>query len=57
MHCKGGSGRTGLVIALLMIQLGFDKQEIIIKVQSIRAKSLKHPVQIDFFNSFQPIGI
>lgn len=57
VHCKGGSGRTGLVIGLLMIQLGLDKQDIINKVQSIRAKSLKHPVQLDFFNNFQPVGI
>ncbi|KZN39250.1 phosphatase domain-containing putative toxin [Pseudoalteromonas luteoviolacea] len=52
VHCKGGSGRTGLVIGLFMKQLGYDQSQIISKVQQIRPKALKHPTQLAFFNAF-----
>lgn len=52
VHCKGGSGRTGLVIGLLMTQLGYDKDEVIAQVQKMRPKALKHPVQLAYFNNF-----
>ncbi|ESP92227.1 MULTISPECIES: dual specificity protein phosphatase family protein [Pseudoalteromonas] len=52
VHCKGGSGRTGLVIALLMKRLGYDHQAIIEQVQLLRPKALKHPVQKAFFDEF-----
>lgn len=52
VHCKGGSGRTGLVIGLLMLQLGYDRQEVINKIQQLRPKSLKHPEQLSYFNNF-----
>lgn len=56
VHCKGGSGRTGLVIGLLMYELGYDKTEIINQVQKVRPKALSHPVQLSFFNAFQKVG-
>ena len=57
VHCKGGSGRTGLVIGLLMYELGYDKANIINQVQKIRPKALSHPVQVSFFNAFQKVGV
>jgi protein-tyrosine phosphatase len=57
VHCKGGSGRTGLVIGLLMYHLGYQKEEIITLVQSFRPKALTHPVQLDYFNKFELLGI
>ena len=56
VHCKGGSGRTGLVIGLLMFELGYDKADIIKQVQKMRPKALSHPVQLSFFNEFQIVG-
>lgn len=52
VHCKGGSGRTGLVIGLLMNQLGIDKQAAKTLVQSIRSKALVNPNQLAFFEQF-----
>tara|TARA_B100000767_G_C19712801_1_gene513549 strand:- start:601 stop:1095 length:495 start_codon:yes stop_codon:yes gene_type:complete len=52
VHCKGGSGRTGLVIGLLMIALGFNKQDVINQVQKIRPKALINPLQLSYFNTF-----
>ena len=56
VHCKGGSGRTGLVIGILMYELGYDKTDIIKQVQKMRPKALSHPVQLSFFNEFQKVG-
>ena len=56
VHCKGGTGRTGLVIAILMYELGYDKAEIIKQVQQVRPKSLSIPIQLSFFNEFQKVG-
>lgn len=52
VHCKGGSGRTGLVIGLLMTQLGLSKQEAKQKVQSVRPKALVNAQQLAFFEAF-----
>ncbi|WP_286272274.1 phosphatase domain-containing putative toxin [Thalassotalea hakodatensis] len=52
VHCKGGSGRTGLVIALFLIHLGYDKAQIVDMVQLIRPKALQHPIQRKYFNDF-----
>ncbi|MEH6452959.1 MAG: tyrosine-protein phosphatase [Psychromonas sp.] len=52
VHCKGGSGRTGLVIGLILLSYGLPVEQVISEVQKIRPKALKHPVQLDYFNSF-----
>ncbi|MBQ4848232.1 tyrosine-protein phosphatase [Pseudoalteromonas sp. MMG013] len=52
VHCKGGSGRTGLVVALLMHALGYDKLSAKNAVQRLRPKALCHPEQLRFFNDF-----
>ena len=57
VHCKGGSGRTGLVIGLLMFELGYDKADIIKQVQKVRPKALSNPVQLSFFNEYQKVGV
>jgi protein-tyrosine phosphatase len=56
VHCKGGSGRTGLVIGLLMHELGYAKNDIVNQVQAIRPKSLQNPIQRSFFDNFQKVG-
>jgi len=53
VHCKGGSGRTGLVIGLILLAYGWPAEKVIQEVQSLRPKALKHPVQIDYFNSYR----
>ncbi|MEJ6475181.1 protein-tyrosine phosphatase family protein [Pseudoalteromonas piscicida] len=56
VHCKGGSGRTGLVIGILMYELGYEKAEIIKQVKKVRPKAFSHPAQLSFFNEFQKVG-
>lgn len=53
---KVGKKPKGLVIGILMYELGYDKEDIINQVQKIRPKALSHPVQLSFFNKFQKVG-
>jgi protein-tyrosine phosphatase len=48
IHCKGGSGRTGLMAAILMLESGYNWEEIKPLVQSIRPKALSHPAHLSF---------
>ncbi|WP_333607173.1 phosphatase domain-containing protein [Arsukibacterium sp.] len=52
IHCKGGSGRTGLMAAILMLQLGYSKADAMAKVQQLRPKALCHPVHQTYFANF-----
>ena len=52
VHCKGGSGRTGLVIGLILLAFGYSSEKVIEEVQNIRPKALLNPVQLNYFNSY-----
>lgn len=52
VHCKGGSGRTGLVIGLILASLGWPKDKVVSAVQALRPKALAHPVQREYFDAF-----
>ena len=51
VHCKGGTGRTGTVISLLLLQLGWSADEIKQEVQTLKPKALRIQKQIDYLNS------
>lgn len=51
VHCKGGTGRTGTVISLLLLQLGWSVKKIKQEVQAVQPKSLRIQKQIDYLNS------
>jgi protein-tyrosine phosphatase len=48
MHCMGGSGRTGLLAANLLLDRGWNLDEIISKVQALRPGAFTKQVQIDY---------
>ncbi|MCL1142699.1 dual specificity protein phosphatase family protein [Shewanella gaetbuli] len=52
VHCKGGSGRTGLVIGLILKSLGWPTEKVIETVQQMRPKALVNPVQLNYFMDF-----
>lgn len=52
IHCKGGSGRTGLFAARLLIESGMPRCEAIKWVQELRPLSIQKPVHIDYINRF-----
>ncbi len=51
IHCKGGTGRTGTVIAMLLLQLGWSVPRIVAEVQLIKPKALRIQVQLDYLNT------
>ncbi|MGL6040097.1 MAG: protein-tyrosine phosphatase family protein [Deefgea sp.] len=50
VHCKGGSGRTGLMVAMLLINRGEPLPKVIEQVQEIRPKSLQIPAHLAFLS-------
>jgi protein-tyrosine phosphatase len=52
VHCKGGTGRTGLVIGLILLTYGWTSEQVIEAVQKIRPKSLKNSIQLNYFLNF-----
>lgn len=50
VHCKGGSGRTGLMVAMLLISRGEPLPKVIEQVQELRPKSLQIPAHLAFLS-------
>ncbi|MBB1355871.1 MULTISPECIES: dual specificity protein phosphatase family protein [unclassified Pseudoalteromonas] len=53
IHCKGGTGRTGLVAALILNSAGYTKEEVYSLVQGIRPKALTIELQKEYFENFE----
>nr|WP_256834616.1 cyclin-dependent kinase inhibitor 3 family protein [Pseudomonas oleovorans] len=52
IHCKGGSGRTGLIAARILIEAGIARGEAIALVQALRPKAIQHPAHVNWINQF-----
>ncbi|MBD3877870.1 cyclin-dependent kinase inhibitor 3 family protein [Pseudomonas kunmingensis] len=52
IHCKGGSGRTGLIAARIMIEAGIPRADAIALVQALRPKAIQHPAHINWLSQF-----
>lgn len=52
IHCKGGSGRTGLIAARILIETGIPRTQAITLVQALRPKAIQHPVHINWISQF-----
>jgi protein-tyrosine phosphatase len=48
IHCKGGSGRTGLVAAQILLERGIPLDEVIERVRAIRPNALQIPVHQEY---------
>lgn len=51
VHCKGGAGRTGLVIGMILLALGWEKDKVVKTVQGLRPNALVKRPQRDYFDS------
>ncbi len=51
MHCMGGSGRTGLLAAHLLLDLGWDLDKIKTEVQALRPGAFTKPLQIAYIDA------
>ncbi|WP_312450155.1 cyclin-dependent kinase inhibitor 3 family protein [Stutzerimonas nitrititolerans] len=52
IHCKGGSGRTGLIAARILIEAGLGRDTAIAQVQALRPKAIQHPAHLNWINQF-----
>ena len=52
MHCMGGSGRTGLLAAHLLLEKGWELREIITHVQALRPGAFTKSVQVKYIHKF-----
>jgi protein-tyrosine phosphatase len=48
LHCMGGSGRTGLLAANLLLEMHWNLPTIIAKVQALRPGAFTREVQIEY---------
>ena len=48
IHCKGGSGRTGLMAAIILCERGVSHDQILSQVKALRPNALKLPVHTDY---------
>ncbi|MDO6459490.1 tyrosine-protein phosphatase [Granulosicoccaceae sp. 1_MG-2023] len=51
IHCRGGTGRTGMMAALLLLERGYDWQESRRLVQSVRPKALTLAPHLDYISA------
>ncbi|UJF17149.1 cyclin-dependent kinase inhibitor 3 family protein [Vibrio sp. SS-MA-C1-2] len=51
LHCLGGSGRTGLLAAHILLDHGWQLQNIIEQVQARRPGAFTKPVQLEYINT------
>ncbi|MCG9598609.1 cyclin-dependent kinase inhibitor 3 family protein [Vibrio sp. Isolate25] len=51
MHCMGGSGRTGLLAAHLLLEKQWSLSDIVKEVQALRPGAFTKPVQVDYINA------
>ncbi|WP_455231238.1 cyclin-dependent kinase inhibitor 3 family protein [Geopseudomonas aromaticivorans] len=52
IHCKGGSGRTGLIAARILIDRGLSRAEAVALVQALRPKAIQHPAHVAWLAQF-----
>jgi protein-tyrosine phosphatase len=54
IHCRGGSGRTGFMAAILLLESGMDRSEAVRQVQGLRPQALKMPIHLDYLDHAYP---
>lgn len=52
VHCNGGKGRAGLVVASTLITLGIQASQSIDAVRSVRKGALYNPIQLVYLRAF-----
>ncbi len=50
VHCKGGSGRTGLLAAQILMERGVPTSHAVEQVRALRSNAFTHAAQVDYIN-------
>lgn len=51
IHCRGGSGRTGLMAAILLLESGYAPTQVKSLVQGVRPKALTLAAHLNYLNT------
>lgn len=51
MHCKGGSGRTGLIAARILMARGVPAATAVERVQALRPRAICHPAHVEYLHA------
>jgi protein-tyrosine phosphatase len=58
IHCRGGSGRTGFMAAILLLELGLDWLTVRQQIQHLRPKALQKADQLTYLkNKYQIMDV
>jgi len=57
VHCKGGLGRTGLVVARLLIEMGTPPAEAVTRVRRARPGAIETDAQLRYVLALPPRGL
>ncbi len=52
IHCRGGSGRTGFMAAVILRELGIDEVQATALVKGLRPNSLKLPAHTEYLAAY-----
>eukprot|EP01114_Cavostelium_apophysatum_P023788 TRINITY_DN9073_c0_g1_i2.p1 TRINITY_DN9073_c0_g1~~TRINITY_DN9073_c0_g1_i2.p1 ORF type:complete len:138 (+),score=1.43 TRINITY_DN9073_c0_g1_i2:247-660(+) len=52
VHCNGGKGRTGLVVAATLVRLGMEPNQAIAMIRHARPGMLRNPMQILYLKAY-----
>lgn len=53
IHCKGGSGRTGILAAQILMERGAPMQPTIDTIKAVRPNAFVHAVQVNYMRALQ----
>ena len=51
VHCKGGTGRTGVGVAMLLLELGYDAGQAVANIKILKPGAFSSELTIAFINS------
>jgi protein-tyrosine phosphatase len=54
VHCRGGSGRTGLMTAIILLEHGVPYEQVVAEIQRIRPKAFQLDAHVNYLEKWQP---
>jgi protein-tyrosine phosphatase len=54
VHCRGGSGRTGLMTAIMLLERGMPFEQVVAEVRRMRPNALQIDAHLDYLEQWKP---